>query len=125
MSLAMNMHKNYDAIISGSAAMTVHFAKAFNYDEKYFLNYGLPRIDYLLKEKDNLCKKIYKEYPKLRKKPVVMYAPTFRTDKKNNLVKLINIVARYTNNTRVYIYILSSTFKSIIPVFSIFSFSAR
>lgn len=89
MSLAMNMHKNYDAIISGSAAMTVHFAKAFNYDEKYFLNYGLPRIDYLLKEKDNLRKKIYKEYPKLKKKPVVMYAPTFRTDKKNNLVKLI------------------------------------
>ena len=89
LSLAMNMHKNYDVIISGSEAMTVHFAKAFNYDESYFLNYGLPRIDYLLNEKNYLRKKIYKIYPSLKKKPVVMYAPTFRTDKSNSLSKLI------------------------------------
>lgn len=90
LSLGMNMHKNYDAIISGSEAMTIYFAKAFNYDESYFLNYGLPRIDYLLKEKDRLKKKIYKVYPELKKKPVVMYAPTFRTDNSNSLEKLIN-----------------------------------
>lgn len=90
LSIAMNMHKNYDAIISGSEAMTVYFAKAFNYDESYFLNYGLPRIDYLLKEKNRLKKSIYKAYPELKKKPVVMYAPTFRTDNSNSLGKLIS-----------------------------------
>lgn len=89
LSISMNMHKNYNAIISGSEAMTVHFAKAFNYDESYFLNYGLPRIDYLLNEKKMLKKKIYKIYPSLKKKPIVMYAPTFRTDKSNSLSKLI------------------------------------
>ena len=90
LSLSMNMHKNYDAIISGSEAMTVYFAKAFNYDESCFLNYGLPRIDYLLKEKNRLKKNIYKKYPDLKKKQVVMYAPTFRTDNTSSLSKLID-----------------------------------
>ena len=90
LSLGMNMHKNYDAIISGSEAMTKYFAKAFNYDESYFLNYGLPRIDYLLKEKNRLKKNIYKIYPELKKKPTIMYAPTFRTDNSNSLGKLID-----------------------------------
>lgn len=89
-STVMNMHKNYDAIISGSEAMTKYFAKAFGYEEKYFLNYGLPRIDYLLNEKDKLKKEIYKVYPEFKKKPVVMYAPTFRTDKNNGLGKLLD-----------------------------------
>lgn len=89
LSFAMNMHKNYNAIVSGSKAMSVHFAKAFNYDESYFLNYGLPRIDYLLNQKNILKKRIYKIYPSLKKKPVIMYAPTFRTDNSNSLSKLI------------------------------------
>lgn len=86
----MNMHKNYDAIISGSEAMTKHFSKAFGYEEKYFLNYGLPRIDYLLNEKKRLKAEIYKKYPEFKDKPVVMYAPTFRTDKSNGLGKLLD-----------------------------------
>ena len=90
LSIGMNMHKNYDAIISGSEAMTVFFAKAFNYDESCFLNFGLPRIDYLLKEKNRLKKKIYKVYPGLKNKPTIMYAPTFRTDNSTGLGKLID-----------------------------------
>lgn len=89
----LNMHKGYNYIISGSAAMTKYFAKAFNYDEKYFLNYGLPRMDYLLNNKDSLKNKILKEYPILKKKKNILYAPTFRTtddDKTIALTKYIN-----------------------------------
>lgn len=89
----LNMHKGYDYIISGSKAMTKYFAKAFNYDEEYFLNYGLPRMDYLLNNHEKLNKKILKDYPILKKKKNILYAPTFRTtydDKTLDLIKNID-----------------------------------
>lgn len=86
----LNMHMKYDYIISGSKAMTKYFAKAFNYDEKYFLNYGLPRMDYLLNsEKDNK-KRLYKKYPILKKKKNILYVPTFRTTEDDKTIDLIN-----------------------------------
>ena len=89
----LNMHKGYDYIISGSKEMTKYFSKAFNYDKKYFLNYGLPRMDYLLENEEKLKKKITKEYGILKKKQNILYAPTFRTtydDKTLELIKNIN-----------------------------------
>ena len=76
----LRMHKNYDLIISGSKAMTKYFSKAFGYEKKYFKEYGLPRIDYILNNKDTIRNKIYKKYPELRKKKNILYAPTFRKD---------------------------------------------
>ena len=48
----LNIHANYDYIISGSKEMTKYFALAFGYCEDVFLNYGLPRIDYLIHNQD-------------------------------------------------------------------------
>lgn len=88
----LNMHYNYDYIISGSKEMTKYFSKAFGYDKKYFLNYGLPRIDYLLKNKSILRNKIYKDYKKLKEKKNILYAPTFRTTNDDKTVDLINSI---------------------------------
>jgi len=74
----LNMHKNYDLIVSGSDAMTLYFMKAFNYEKDKFINVGLPRLDYLLNEKDSIKEKIYKKYPYLNKKKTILYVPTFR-----------------------------------------------
>lgn len=86
----LNMHQNYDYIISGSNAMTKYFAKAFNYPEKTFLNYGLPRMDYLLQNEKKLKKIIFDKYPSLKKKKNILYAPTFRTTKDDKSLDLIN-----------------------------------
>ncbi len=88
-SLILNMHKGYDYIISGSKAMTKYFAKAFGYSTKHFLNFGLPRIDYLLNNEKDLKKKIIKEYPILKSKKTILYAPTFRTTNDDKTVDLI------------------------------------
>lgn len=89
----LNMHMNYDYIISGSKEMTKYFAKAFNYPTKNFLNYGLPRMDYLINSEEDNKKKIFKDYPILKEKKNVLYAPTFRTtydDKTSDLIENID-----------------------------------
>jgi len=85
----MCMHKNYDAIVSGSEEMKRFFSKAFNYPEDKFITCGLPRIDYLLKTEKNNKKKVYKEYPELKKEKIVVYVPTFRTYDEYKFAELI------------------------------------
>ena len=53
-------------------------------DIKKVLDIGTPTIDFLLKPNDDIVKKIYKEYPRLKKKINILYAPTFRSDGSNN-----------------------------------------
>ena len=69
---AIKMHRNYDLIISGSDEMAEYFSEAFNSIK--VLSLGLPRIDYLVNNKD-LIRDMYKD--KINK-PIVLYAPTFR-----------------------------------------------
>lgn len=88
----LNMHKNYDMIISGSKEMSKYFSMAFGYDIKYFKNYGLPRVDYLIKNKDSIKNDIFSKYNKLKNKPIILYAPTFRPDYVNNIYDVINTV---------------------------------
>lgn len=75
---AMRMHKNYDLILSSSKQTTSYFSKAFNYPQDKFLDYGLPRIDYILNKTKINKEKIYNKYPELRNKKIILYAPTFR-----------------------------------------------
>lgn len=99
LALSMNMHKNYDYIITASDETTKFFSKAFGYPKEKFLNYGLPRIDYLKSKKNNLKRKIYKKYPSLKKKETILYAPTFRRNEKNDkTLDIIDIVDFEKNN---------------------------
>lgn len=99
----LNMHKNYDLIISGSSEMTKYFSKAFNYPKNKFLNCGLPRIDYLVNEKDKIKDRIYKKYNNFKDKIIILYAPTFR---KNNLDNTKELIDRFNNDK--YILIIKS-----------------
>ncbi len=107
----LNMHKNYDYIISGSQAMTKYFKEAFNYKESVFLNYGLPRIDYLLKNKESLKKQIFEKYPVLKTRKNILYAPTFRTTKddesealiKNIDLKKYNLIIKGHANQKILV----------------------
>lgn len=88
----LNMHKNYDYIISGSEEMVQYFAKAFNADKSKFKAIGSPKIDYLLKEQKNIKKKILQKYPDINKKKVILYVPTFRKNKKININKILETI---------------------------------
>ncbi len=92
MAKMLKMHKGYDLIITTSDKTTEYFRQAFNYDKDIFYKTGLPRIDYLLNEQTKIRKNIFKKYPELKNKKVILYAPTFRKDKTdvNKLIKQID-----------------------------------
>lgn len=83
------MHRNYNYVISGSKAMNKYFSEAFDIDISKVLDIGTPMIDYYLNQNDDVKNKIYKEYPILKKKINLLYAPTFRSDGSNNVNDLI------------------------------------
>lgn len=74
----MNMHKNYDKIIAGAKVFDQYYLDCFNTTEDKLLNYGLPRIDYILNNQEAIRNKIYEKYPEFKNKKVVLYSPTFR-----------------------------------------------
>lgn len=88
----LNMHKNYDWVISGSDAMKSIFSQTFNVDISKIKSIGTPRIDFLLKNNIQMRQKIINKYPKIIDKKVILYAPTFRRDKTVDINQLINTI---------------------------------
>lgn len=86
----LEMHNNYDYVISGSEAMRKPFSEAFKVSKKKILSIGTPNIDYMLKPLDK--KKIPGKYKYLMKKPIILYAPTFRDNKGNDFKDLISSI---------------------------------
>ena len=76
----MNMHGNYDYICCGGAATIPIYAQTFGADPKIIKPIGMPRVDYLVDAKQTARnqKMLYRKYPQLRNKKVILYAPTFR-----------------------------------------------
>lgn len=86
----LNMHANYDYILSGSVAMSKPFSEAFNTEYKKVLPIGTPYVDYLLNLKVKKAK-IYQKYPKLKEnKPIILYSPTFRRNGRNAIKSVID-----------------------------------
>jgi len=103
LSKLMNMHRNYDYLISTSKETSKFYAEAFDMDITKMLNFGTPRIDYLLKieqRKENILKK----YPDIKEKPVILYVATFRTYKDNYLKHFIKSAHLDKYNVIIHIH---------------------
>lgn len=72
------MHRNYDIIIAGGKAWNPYYCMSFDTSEDKLVNIGLPRIDHLLQSEAANREAVYKVYPQLKEKQVILYAPTFR-----------------------------------------------
>lgn len=86
----LNMHKNYDAIVAGGEAFNKFYEEGFNVQKDILLNYGLPRIDYIIETSKNKNNKVLEKYPELKGKKIVYYAPTFRTYEVDGPQKLLD-----------------------------------
>lgn len=76
----VSCHRKYDYIVVGGEALIPVYQEVFGLDRNRFLPVGLPRLDgYLNKEKVNKSKKeIYLQYPQLKSRKVILFAPTYR-----------------------------------------------
>lgn len=88
----LNMHNNYDWVISGSEVMVPIFAETFNIEKDRVKAIGTPRIDYLIKDNVTIRNNILTIYPELNSKKVILYAPTFRRNEVVDFEKIISTV---------------------------------
>lgn len=76
---AMRMHEGYDFVVAGAEVWNPFYRASFGVNNGQILNFGQPRADYLLHDRESVAARIRSAYPALgRDKPVVMYVPTFR-----------------------------------------------
>ena len=80
LALKMNMHKNYDYVISSSKKTTIAFSKAFGVKLNRILNYGTPTLDYIYYKKNNKSTEIKEKYNLKSNKKIIVYLPTYRKD---------------------------------------------
>ncbi len=88
----LRMHANYDYVIAGAKAWNRYYCESFNISEDKLLNYGLPRIDYLVNENENIRKRFFEENPEFIGKQIILYAPTFRRNMKAHWEDIIDAV---------------------------------
>lgn len=75
----MRIHEGYDYVVAGAPAWNPFYLDSFAVGEESLLNIGLPRGDYLVKQRDAIRDSILAAYPEFREGNVILYAPTFRT----------------------------------------------
>ena len=73
-------HKNYTKAIVSSDSIKKHYAEAFGISEDKVISTGIPRTDIFFDKEyiNNKTNEIYKKYPLLKDKKVILFAPTFR-----------------------------------------------
>ncbi|MEH7383245.1 CDP-glycerol glycerophosphotransferase family protein [Bacillus sp. JJ1533] len=76
----IKVHSNYSSVIVSTKEVIPIYSEAFNMPPSKILPLGLPRTDYFFEvEKHQLLKERFiKEFPELRGKKLILYAPTFR-----------------------------------------------
>src|SRR5699024_4496980 len=76
------VYKRFDEYIVGSKMMGEVFQRSYLAKEENILYLGFPRTDVYF-DKEQLKKNrnnIYKKYPELKNKEILLYAPTYRED---------------------------------------------
>lgn len=73
-------HRGYSYAFVSSKNIAKYYAEGFGISEDKVLSYGVPRTDMFFDEKvkNEICNRLFTQYPKLQGKKVVLFAPTFR-----------------------------------------------
>ena len=110
----MDMHKNYDYVLTSSEVSRPFFREAFNVQDEKLLVMSLPRVDYLQsdKYKKMVTEKFYKIYTECdNKKGNILYCPTHRKEEDINIEDLVKCIdlTKYNfivkmHNGQEYIY---------------------
>ncbi len=87
-----NMHEKNDYIIAGAKAFDQFYRDSFGDYDYTLLNYGLPRIDYLINNEQANRERFFEENPELEGRTILLYAPTFRRGMEARWRDIIDVV---------------------------------
>ena len=85
----MKLYAQCDYAIAPSKVTAGYYSDAFKLPIDRIKIYGLPRIDYLTKGDSEKVEEIEADYPQTREKTNVLYAPTFRKNRKIDITELV------------------------------------
>lgn len=73
-------YKKYTKVITSAEAIRENYAEAFGISIEKTKATGVPRTDVFFDEqcKAEKCAKLYEEYPELKNKKIILFAPTYR-----------------------------------------------
>lgn len=73
-------HRKYDYALVGGKGLIPVYEEVFGIDTENFIASGLPRLDNYLDEKkiEEYKKSFYKDFPELKERKIIMFAPTYR-----------------------------------------------
>ncbi|MDR0900622.1 MAG: CDP-glycerol glycerophosphotransferase family protein, partial [Methanobrevibacter sp.] len=73
-------HRNYDYAIVSSDEIRRFYAEGFGISDEKVIATGIPRTDIFFDEEygSKVSKEVYSQYPSLKDKKVILFAPTFR-----------------------------------------------
>ncbi|WAA12130.1 CDP-glycerol glycerophosphotransferase family protein [Fervidibacillus halotolerans] len=86
----LKVYSKFDKVVVNSDAFAKQFEAAFLLSENQFLRFGFPRTDFFfneskIREKKNI---FFRKYPAYKGKKIILYAPTFRPNPKDNELNL-------------------------------------
>lgn len=91
---ALKMHANYDLVVAGSAVFNPYYCDSFGITPAQICNVGLPRIDYLMEDHQQR-QRLEEQFPEIKGRKVVLYAPTFRRGMETGIDAFCKAVREY------------------------------
>lgn len=75
-------HRMYDYAIVSSQNIAKHYAESFGLSDECVVATGIPRTDIFMDTEyaDSVRSRFYEKYPQLKRKKILLFAPTFRGD---------------------------------------------
>lgn len=74
------VYNSFDKVVVGSEAMADIFKQAFGVEDERIVRTGIPRTDIFFDhaKQTKIVQNMYKQYPYLKNKKIILYAPTYR-----------------------------------------------
>lgn len=92
-----SVYSRFHRIVAGSEKMAKVFQQAFDVNDDVILRTGVPRTDLFFddEKKEEMVHRLRQQYPLIKGKQVILYAPTFRDSQLKNYSIQLNIKKLY------------------------------
>ncbi|GGE56661.1 hypothetical protein GCM10011391_39470 [Pullulanibacillus camelliae] len=102
------VYNKFDKVVVGSEAMANIFMEAFHLPAEKMVRTGIPRTDFFydVSMKQTVIKAFYQDYPELRNKKIILYAPTYRDQELEHFCLRLDIENMYEELSKDYALIL-------------------